>query len=258
MITSTAESVWRSIRMPEEVLCCGAWGISHGRGIFPTAESARSAKIRAKTPANRAIGVRHGCCPYGGSNQHAIFTFEHELDLRSESTCDTCVSSFVLRRSRLSPCLAPRAIASAEAPLALDSARVTIAGTSNVHEYTASTTEVRVTRVQLGAAVAGADFWENALKPGAVEAFEIAIPAATLSSPKDGLDKNMHKALKVDRSTPTSLSACVRFEPKPNAPARSRAIGMLQIAGVEREVALDITTKRKDADAYRVRAASIC
>ena len=73
--------------------------------------------------------------------------------------------------------LGARAVASPETPLAIDSAKVTIAGTSNIHEYTASTTKVRVTRVQLGAAIAGADFWGNALKPGAVEAFEIAIPA---------------------------------------------------------------------------------
>ena len=44
--------------------------------------------------------------------------------------------------------------------------------------------------VQLGSAIVGADFWGNALKPGSVEAFEIAIPAGTLTSPKEGLDKN--------------------------------------------------------------------
>src|SRR4051812_21172898 len=96
--------------------------------------------------------------------------------------------------------LAARPIAVADIPLALDSAKVTIAGTSNIHEYTASTTKVRVTRAQLGAAIAGADFWENALKPGAVEAFEIAIAAGTLTSPKEGLDKNMHKALQVEQN----------------------------------------------------------
>ena len=34
-------------------------------------------------------------------------------------------------------------------PLAVSSGRVSIAGTSNVHEYTASTTAIRVTHVQL-------------------------------------------------------------------------------------------------------------
>src|SRR5688572_26541728 len=91
-------------------------------------------------------------------------------------------------------CVAVATAASSEAPLAIESARVTIAGTSNVHAYSASTREVRITRVQV--ARIDADFWARALTPGAVEAFEITIPAATLTSPKDGLDKNMHKALK--------------------------------------------------------------
>ena len=140
----------------------------------------------------------------------------------------------------LATCLAARATASAEAPLAIDTARVTIAGTSNIHEYTASTTKVRVTRAQLGAQ-ADANFWENALKPGAVEAFEIAIPAATLVSPKEGLDKNMHKALKVQEHADITFRL-LRFEA--GAAGAAKAIGMLQIAGMEREVALDITTKR--------------
>ena len=140
-------------------------------------------------------------------------------------------------------CLAARTLASGETPLAINSGRVTIAGTSNIHEYTASTTTVRVTRAQLGASVAGADFWVNALKPGAVEAFEVAIPAAMLTSPKEGLDKNMHKALKVQEH-PDITFRLVRFEPNTNTAGAARAVGVLKIAGVEREVALDVTTKR--------------
>ena len=88
-------------------------------------------------------------------------------------------------------------IAGAQAPLTVGSARITINGTSNIHAYTASTATVNVTRAQFAAASAGPEFWASALKPGAVEAFEVAIPAATLTSPREGLDKNMHKALLV-------------------------------------------------------------
>lgn len=145
----------------------------------------------------------------------------------------------------LATVLAAGAFPAAESPLAVDSARVTIAGTSNVHDYTASTTKVRVTRAQIGGAIAGADFWANALKPGALETFEIAIPAATLTSPKEGLDKNMHKALKVEQF-PEITFRLVRFETKTDA-GPARAIGMLTIAGVEREVALALTAKRTGA-----------
>jgi len=142
--------------------------------------------------------------------------------------------------------LGARAVASPETPLAIDSAKVTIAGTSNIHEYTASTTKVRVTRVQLGSAIVGADFWGNALKPGSVEAFEIAIPAGTLTSPKEGLDKNMYKALKV-QDYPDITFHLTRFELKDPTAGTAKAIGVLRIAGVDREVAIDITTKRTGA-----------
>ena len=66
----------------------------------------------------------------------------------------------------------------ADRPLTIDTARITIAGTSNIHAYTASTTAVRVTRVALGSGVAGPAFWDAIVKPGGLEAFEIAIPAA--------------------------------------------------------------------------------
>jgi polyisoprenoid-binding protein YceI len=140
-------------------------------------------------------------------------------------------------------CLAARAVALAEIPLAIDSAKVTIAGTSNIHEYTASTTKVRVTRAELGSSVVGVEFWENALKPGAVETFEIAIAAGTLTSPKEGLDKNMYKALKV-QEYPDITFRLVRFDLTGKPAGAAKAVGLLKIAGVEREVAMDITTKR--------------
>ena len=129
---------------------------------------------------------------------------------------------------------------SAQSPLVIESGKVTIAGSSNVHAWTASTTKIRVTRARIAPSAGGADLWETALKPGVIEAFEVAIPAATLSAPKGDLDKNMHKALKVAEHADITFRL-LRFE---TAAAGARAIGILRIAGVEKEVALDITTKR--------------
>ena len=152
----------------------------------------------------------------------------------------------LLAGSTLVAFLAMGAIGVAQSPLAIDSGRVTLAGTSNIHAYTASTTKVRVTRAKIAAVPAGGDFWDNALKPGVIEAFEIAIPAATLASPKGDLDKNMQKALKAEQF-PEITFKLLRFEPKADAAGSHRAIGTLKIAGVEREVALVITTKRTGA-----------
>lgn len=140
--------------------------------------------------------------------------------------------------------LALGAITGAQAPLAIGSARVTINGTSNIHAYTASTATANVTLAQFGAGVAGPEFWDNALKPGAVEAFEVAIPAATLTSPREGLDKNMHKALLVKEHQDITYRL-LRLEPRAGTPDALRAVGVLKVAGVEREVAFDISTERK-------------
>ena len=126
-------------------------------------------------------------------------------------------------------------------PLAIATARITIAGTSNVHDYTATTTDARVTRAQLGGGATGDGLWDEAQKPGGLEAFDIAIAAASLKSPKEGIDKNMHKALKVKEHADITFSL-KRIEGTPDA---LQAVGTLRIAGVERDVTLPLTTVRK-------------
>jgi polyisoprenoid-binding protein YceI len=137
--------------------------------------------------------------------------------------------------------LAVGSVAVAQAPLAIDTAKVTIAGTSNIHDYTASTASARITRLQLGPDVVGAAFWDEVQKPGGLEAFEISIPAGSLKSTKDGLDKNMYKALKVKEHADITFTL-KRME---GAPGALSAIGTLRVAGVEQEVTLPLKTSRK-------------
>jgi hypothetical protein len=152
-----------------------------------------------------------------------------------------CTSAVLLLASAMMPAAAQ---SNARTPLAVDSARITISGTSNVHAYTASTTNVRLAAAQVASAVAGPNFWELVTKPGGLEGFEIAIAAASLSSPKDGLDKNMHKALKVTEH-PDITFRLVRLEAGAIAGA-VQAVGTLRIAGVSREVTLPLKTTLKD------------
>src|SRR5688572_20953393 len=151
------------------------------------------------------------------------------------------VRSTLLTAVAVAGCFGAVAAAGAQAvrPLAIDTARVTIAGTSNIHAYTASTTAVRVTRASLAGAAAGQGFWDTVTKPGVIEAFDVAIAASQLSSPKDGLDKNMHKALKVQEH-PDIIFRLTGLEAAP-AGGALKARGVLRIAGVEREVVLDLT-----------------
>ena len=85
--------------------------------------------------------------------------------------------------------------------------------------------------------VSGAGLLAAVVNPGSVDAFEIAIRSASLSSPKEGIDKNMHKALKTAEFKDITFRL-LRLEAKPAL----RAIGMLKIAGVEREIAFDVKT----------------
>src|SRR5690606_7230327 len=64
--------------------------------------------------------------------------------------------------------------------------------------------------------------------------------------PKDGLDKNMHKALKVAEFTDINFRL-TRLEARAGVAGGYRATGVLRIAGVERTVALDLNTERKGA-----------
>ena len=134
--------------------------------------------------------------------------------------------------------ISPVAAPAQDAPpaLRLTAARVSIAGTSNIHPFTASTTDVRMSRLVL--APADGDRLQSAAKAGGVEAFDITIRAASLTSPKEGLDKNMHKALKTNQHQDITFRL-LRLEPA--AAANSlRAIGLLKVAGVEQEVAFAI------------------
>ena len=135
-----------------------------------------------------------------------------------------------------------RAQEASSSPLKLVSSRVSLAGTSNIHAYTASTTAARLVRLQVANGALGPAFWDAIVKPGGLEAFEIAIPAATLSSPKEGLDKNMHKALKVTEH-PDITFRLSRIEAG-DAAGMLRGIGTLTVAGVAREVTLAIRTQR--------------
>lgn len=127
--------------------------------------------------------------------------------------------------------------------ISLASARISIAGTSNIHPYTASTSDVRILRVQLAGGADGRD-WADILASGAIDAIEISIPAASLSSPRDGVDKTMHKALKVSEFPEIALRLS-RLEAGA-APGVYRGVGSLRIAGVERQVTLNLTTLQHD------------
>lgn len=123
--------------------------------------------------------------------------------------------------------------------ITLASSRVSIAGTSNVHDYSAASTAVRLVHVELAAPCAT---WGDVLKAGALKSFELAVPAASLQSKEEGLDKNMHKALKAAQHPDITLRVTA-LEPAAGVAGAYRAAAALTVAGVEKPVALEFTTE---------------
>ena len=126
--------------------------------------------------------------------------------------------------------------------LTFTAARVTLEGTSNIHGFTATTTAIHVKELSVANAGEG-EALDQVLRPGALERLEIVIPTTTLSSPRDGVDKNMHKALKA-QDYPE-----IRFRLKGLEVAGDayRVTGLLSIAGVEKDVTLAVRAERKGA-----------
>jgi polyisoprenoid-binding protein YceI len=152
-------------------------------------------------------------------------------------------SRFVLPLALVASALiAIPSLASAQTPVTLKSARITVSGTTNVHDYTASTTSVKLTRVQLGSPSSGTVL-DDIVKPGSLEALEIGVSAKSLESPKHDFDDNMHKALKVQQH-PDITFRLTKLESASDGAVK--ALGTLRIAGVERDVTLDLKTRRKD------------
>ena len=133
----------------------------------------------------------------------------------------------------------------APAPLSLVSGRVVVDGTSNVHAYSASTTTLKVARLQL-AGIPAAELLDYVVEPGNLAGFDVVIPAASLTSPRDGVDKNMHKALKAGQHP--DIEFRLRELAARNTAATGAtplgATGTLMIAGVERSITLDLVARR--------------
>src|SRR5688572_1988438 len=107
------------------------WGISLGCGIVPMAgDGADEFPVKTpeitRPPAGMAVAL-------SGSASNASHI--SEVDMGRGFTVRLSLGAALA----LAAGLGTHAIAAADAPLAIDTARVTINGTSNVHEWTAST-----------------------------------------------------------------------------------------------------------------------
>jgi hypothetical protein len=116
--------------------------------------------------------------------------------------------------------------------------RLTLSGKSTLHAYTS-----KATRLELAIELAEG-LGDQALplarlaEPGAVKSLVLTIPVEGMKSDKQGLDKNMYKALKSD------ANPHIVFRLESAAPAAGesafRVAGELEVAGQRRPIEMDV------------------
>ena len=122
--------------------------------------------------------------------------------------------------------------------VSVTSATLSISGTSTMHPYTVSTKVLKVS-----AAIASAADAQALLQPGALQGFELQIPVNTFTSDKDGLTKQMFKAMKADKH-PTITFRLNDYTVEPAAGDMTvKPTGTLTVAGVERPIDMVLDVK---------------
>lgn len=135
--------------------------------------------------------------------------------------------------------------------------RLWLKGSSTVHDYTGNASKLEVTvktdPAHWPASETGAAALETLIRDAGVASVDVVVPVAGLQSGKDGLDKNMHKALKA------ATNPAIRFHMSDyqlgevvEGAIRVEAKGVLAIAGVEREIPI-VATLVRDGESVRLR-----
>lgn len=114
--------------------------------------------------------------------------------------------------------------------------RLTLRGKSTLHDYASTATQLQLA-VELAAPEAASELARLAA-PGAVKSIVLTVPVLGMKSEKDGLDKNMYKALKAT-ANPNIVFRLQSATPGPNG-AAFHVAGELEVAGQLRPVEMDV------------------
>jgi polyisoprenoid-binding protein YceI len=131
----------------------------------------------------------------------------------------------------------------------VSSATLSISGTSTMHPYTVTTKALKV-----NAAVATAADAPGLLQPGALQTLELQIPVNTFTSDKDGLTKQMFKAMKADKHPTITFRLDSYTVEAASGGATVKPTGTLTVAGVERPIEMALEVKEQ-AGGLHVRGA---
>jgi polyisoprenoid-binding protein YceI len=107
-----------------------------------------------------------------------------------------------------------------------------------MHPYTVSTKALKVS-----AAITSAVDAQALLQPGALQSFELQIPVNTFTSDKDGLTKQMFKAMKADKHPTITFRLDSYTVEAATGGATVKPTGTLTVAGVERPIDMVLDVK---------------
>jgi hypothetical protein len=125
--------------------------------------------------------------------------------------------------------------------ISITASTLSITGTSTMHPYAVSTKTVKV-----AAGIAAAADLKALLQPGALQGFELQIPLSTFTSDKDGLTKQMFKAMKADKH-PVITFKLNAYTVEPAAGGMSiKPSGTLTVAGVEKPIDMVLDVKEQN------------
>ena len=129
----------------------------------------------------------------------------------------------------------------------LSSATLSLRGTSTMHPYTVSTKALKVSAANTSAADV-----QGLLQPDALQGFELQIPVNTFRSDKDGLTKQMFKAMKADKHPTITFRLDSYTVERAAGGATVKPKGTLTVAGVERPIDMVLEVSEQ-ADRLHVR-----
>ena len=152
---------------------------------------------------------------------------------------------------------APFAFAADDALVLQPASKLWLTGSSTMHAYSSTATQLEV-RVRhdaalWNAALPAAEAVEQLIRQHGVKAIDVTVGVAGMKSGKDGLDKNMSKALLAQKH-PKIHFVLSTYEIADGAVGEIPidAKGKVTVAGVERDVRMKVTGTR-EGDAVRLR-----
>ncbi len=110
-----------------------------------------------------------------------------------------------------------------------EASRLTLKGKSTMHDFASTATRMQLAVELADTLPAGDSLVARLAAPGAVKSIVLTIPVEGMKSEKDGLDKNMYKALKA--ATNPNIVFRLRSAAAGATPSEFRVEGDLDVAG---------------------------